>query len=56
MATTALMLSVMAVMNLAILPRTAPTRCLHQQHHATMEDLVQGINTPTTEGKDHTPR
>ena len=36
--------SVMAVMNLATLPRTAPTRFLHQEHHATMEDLVQGIN------------
>ena len=55
LATTALMPSVMAVMNLAIFCRTAPTRFLHQEHHATTEYLIQGINTPTTRGTDHTP-
>ena len=54
-AATALMPSVMAVMNLAILPRTVPTRFLHQEHHTTMEGLIQGINTPTTGGTEHTP-
>ena len=48
LAATALMHSVMAVMTLTILPRTAPTKSLHQEHHATTEDLVQGIDTPTT--------
>ena len=55
LATTAPMPSVMAVMNLATLPRTAPTRFLHQECHATMADLAQGINTPKTRGTDHTP-
>ena len=55
LATTALMPSVMAVMNLAILHKAAPTRILHQEHHATKTDLVQGIDTPTTEGTDHIP-
>ena len=55
LAATALMPSVMAVMNLATLPRTAPTRFLHQEHHATMADLVQGIDTPKTGGIGHTP-
>ena len=50
--TTALMPSIMAVMNLAILQRT---RFLHQEHHATMEDLIQGIDALTTGGTDHTP-
>ena len=54
-AATALMSSIVAVMNLATLPRTAPITFLHQEHHATMADLVQGINTPTTRGTDHTP-
>ena len=54
LATTALMPSVMAVMNLAILHRTAPTNFLHQECHATKADLIQGINTPTTKGTDHT--
>ena len=52
---TALMSSVMAVMNLATLPRTAPTRFLHKEHNTTMADLIQGINTPTNRGTDHTP-
>ena len=45
----------MAGMNLATLPRTAPTRFFHQEHHATMADLIQDIDTPTTAGTDHTP-
>ena len=32
-----------------------PTRFLHQEHHATTADLIQGINTSTTRGTDHTP-
>ena len=52
---TALMPSVMAVMNLATLSRTAPTRFLHQGHHANKTDLIQGINIPTPKGKDRTP-
>ena len=47
--------TIMAVMNLATLCRTSPTRFLHQEHHATKTDLIQGINTPTTEGTDHIP-
>ena len=47
--------SIIAVINLDTLPRTAPTRFLHQEHHTTMEDLVQGIKTPTTRGTDHIP-
>ena len=45
----------MAVMNLATFPRTAPSRFCHQKHHATTEDLIQDIDTPTTKGTDHTP-
>ena len=45
---TALMPSVMAVMNLVTLSRTNPTRFLHQECYATMADFIQGINTPTT--------
>ena len=55
MATTALMPTVMAVMNLAIFHRTAQTRFLHQEHHATKTYLIQGIYAPTTKGTDHTP-
>ena len=32
-----------------------PTKFLHQEHHATMADLTQGINTPTTGGTDCPP-
>ena len=53
-ATTALMPSII-VMNLATLPRTAPPRFLHQECHPTIVDLIQGIETATTEGTDHTP-
>ena len=55
LAITALIPSVMAVMNLATLPRTSLTRFLHQEHHVTMADLIQGINISTTGGTDHTP-
>ena len=41
---TALMCSVMAMMNLATLHRTGPIRFLSQEHHATKTDLIQGIN------------
>ena len=51
---TALMPSVMAVMNLATLHRTAPTRFLPQEHHITKTVLIQDIDTPTTKGTDHT--
>ena len=47
--------TVLAVINLATLPRTAPTRFLHQECHTTTAGLAQGIDTPTTEGTDHTP-
>ena len=40
---------------LAILPRTALTRFLHQELHTTTEELIQGIDTPTTRGTDYTP-
>ena len=53
--TTVLMPSVMAVMNLAILDTTALTKFLHQESHATKTNLIQGIDTPTTKGTDHTP-
>ena len=55
LATTALMPSVMAVMNLAILPRIAHTRFLPQESHAIFADLTQGSDTPATQGTDHTP-
>ena len=55
LAITVWMPSVMAVINVATLPRAAPTRFLHQENHATTEDLTQGIETPTTRGTDHTP-
>ena len=55
LAATAQIPSVMAVMNLATLPRIATTRFLHQECLATMADLTQGINTPITRGTDHTP-
>ena len=51
---TALMPSVMVVMNLTTLHRTAPTRFCPQECHTTKTDLTQGINTPTIEGRDHT--
>ena len=49
------MASIMAVMNLATLPRTALTTFLHQEHHATMADLIQGIDTSTARGTDNAP-
>ena len=55
LAPTALMPSVMVVINVATLPRTAPARFLQQDHYATIADLTQGINRSTTRGTDHTP-
>ena len=55
LAATTLTPSVTAVMNLATLHRTALSRFLSKEHHATKTDLVQGINTPTPKGTDHTP-
>ena len=55
LATTTLMPSGMAVMNLATLHRTSPTRFLPQEHHTTKTDLLQGINIPIPKGTDHTP-
>ena len=47
--------SVTAVMILATLHKTAPTRFLPQEHHSTKTGLVPGHNTPTHKGTDHTP-
>ena len=55
LAATALMSSVITVVNLATLHRTAPTRFLPQEHHTTKTDLIQDIDIPTSEGTDHTP-
>ena len=55
LATTAPMPSVIAVMNLVTLPRTAPTIILHQEHHTTMADFIQGFNAPTTRGTNYCP-
>ena len=56
LATPALMCSVSAVMNLATLHKTVPTRFHHQDHHATKTGLIQGHDIPTTpEGTDHIP-
>ena len=55
MAITAQMPIVMAVMNLATLHWTTPTRFLQQKYHATKTDLIQGINIPTPKGTNHTP-
>ena len=52
---TALKPSVRAVMNLATLPRTAPTKLPHQEDHATTADLIWGIITTTTRGTHHNP-
>ena len=54
LATTVLMPSAIALMNVTILCRTAPTRFLPQEHHTTKIDLVQGIDTPTAQGTGHT--
>ena len=55
LATTVQMCNVMAAMNLATVHRTAPTRFLPQEHHATKTDLIQAINIATLGGTDHTP-
>ena len=55
LATTALMCSAMAVMNLATFHRTALTRFFYQEHHTTKTDLIQGIDISTPRETDHTP-
>ena len=55
LAASASMCSVTAVMNLVTLHRTAQTRFLPQEHHTTKTDLIQGIDIPTSKGKDHIP-
>ena len=52
LATTALVPSVMSVMNLATLPRTAPTGFLYQEYHGTTEDLIQGIDSSSDSSSD----
>ena len=32
-----------------------PTRFLHQEHHSSMEDFIQDIDTPTPVGSNHFP-
>ena len=54
LASSALMPSVMAVMNLATLLRTDLTRFLYQKQHATTAGPIQGINKFTTGGTGHT--
>ena len=51
---TTLTQSVIAVMNLANLCWTAPTRFLHQKHYTTKTGLIQGNDTPTPKGTGHT--
>ena len=51
--TTAPVHSITAVMNLATLHKTAPTRFLPQEHHATKTGLIPGHDTPTPKGRDH---
>ena len=55
LASTAPIYSVMVVMNLTTLHRTAQRRFLPQEHHTTKTDLVQGIDITTPEGTHHTP-
>ena len=55
LAVTVLMPSVIAVMSFATLPRTSLIRFLHQEHLATTEDLIQGIDAPTIRRTNHTP-
>ena len=54
LAATALMPSVIAVLNFATLYRTAATRFLPQEYFTTKIDLIQGIDIPTPKGTDHT--
>ena len=53
LATTALMPSAMAVLNLATLHRTAPTSFLPQEDHTPKRDLIQGFDIPTPKGTGH---
>ena len=54
LAATGPMHSVTAVMNLATLHKTFPTRFLCQEHHTTKKGLIQYHNTPTCKKTDHT--
>ena len=51
---TVLMHSVTVAMNLATLHKTAQTRFLHQEHHATKTGFIPGHDTATPGGTDHT--
>ena len=55
LAATAPICSVTAVMNLATLHKTTPTRSLLQECQATKTGLIPGQYTPSPEGTDHTP-
>ena len=55
LAATAQVPSVMAVMNLATLHRTASTRFLPEGNHTTKTDTIQGIDIPTSKETYHTP-
>ena len=55
LSSTAPMHSVTAVMNSATLHKTAPTRFLPPEHHATKTGLIQGHDIPTATGTDRTP-
>ena len=55
LAATDLMHNVTTAMNLATLCRTAPTGFLCQAHHTTQTGLIQGNDTPTPKGTNHTP-
>ena len=54
-AVTAPMHSITAVMDSSTLHRTAPTRFICQEHHASKTGLIQSNNMPTPEWTDHTP-
>ena len=55
LAAIALMHSVTAAMNLATLHKTAPTRFLPEEHHASKTVLVPGHDLPGPKGTDHNP-
>ena len=54
LATTVLMHSITAVMNLVILHMAFSTRFLIKEHYVTKKDLVQGIDILTPKETDHT--
>ena len=53
--TTAPVHGVTTAVSSATLQRTTASRFLGQEHHATKTGLVQGSDTPTPKGTDHTP-